>query len=111
MNDSGDVVSRNALDYDTQQTYNFNVSYTMPDGRVFNSQIQLGLEDTLSSIATLQCEEAKIVVADGSLFTSLQSHATKDANQGQFELLQQGDYDKFTMGSDGTLTSKGELRM
>jgi flagellin-like hook-associated protein FlgL len=83
----------------------------MPDGRVFNSQIQLGLEDTLSSIATLQCEEAKIVVADGSLFTSLQSHAAKDANQGRFELLQQGDYDKFTMGSDGTLTSKGELRM
>ena len=111
LNDSGDVVSRNALDYDTQQTYNFNVSYTMPDGRVFNSQIQLGLEDTLSSIATLQCEEAKIVVADGSLLTSLQSHATKDANQGRFELLQQGDYDKFTMGPDGTLTSKGELRM
>jgi flagellin-like hook-associated protein FlgL len=111
LNDSGDVVSRNALDYDTQQTYNFNVSYTMPDGRVFNSQIQLGLEDTLSSIATLQCEEAKIVVADGSLLTSLQSHATKDANQGRFELLQQGDYNKFTMGPDGTLTSKGELRM
>lgn len=111
LNDSGDVISKNALDYDVKKTYNFNVTYTMGDGRVFNSQVQLGLEDTISSKAVLECEEAKIVVADGSLLTSLQAHATKDGNRGFLELLDQGDHDKFTMASDGTLTSKSELRM
>ena len=57
LNDSGDVVSKNPLDYDIQKTYNFNVTYTMPDGAAFNSQVQLDLRDTLASKATLQCEE------------------------------------------------------
>ena len=43
--------------------------------------------------------------------TSLQTYAAKDGNQGQFELLAQGNHDLFTIASDGTLTSKGELRM
>jgi flagellin-like hook-associated protein FlgL len=111
MNDSGDVISRNPLDYDVQQNYNFNITYTTNDGRVFNSQIQLGLEDTLASKATLSCEEAQIVIANGNLLTSLQAHALKDGNQGTFELLEMGNHDKFTMAADGTLTSTGELRM
>ena len=111
LNDSGDVVSKNPLDYDVQKTYNFNVTYTMPDGTAFNSQVQLDLRDTLASKATLQCEEAREVIVNGNTLTSLKAHALKDGNQGYFELLNQGDYDKFTMAADGTLTSKGELRM
>ena len=111
LNDSGDVISRNPLDYDVQQNYNFNITYTTNDGRVFTSQVQLGLEDTVASKATLFCEEAQIVVVDGNLLTSLQAHALKDGNQGTFELLEMGNHDQFTMAADGTLTSKGELRM
>ena len=111
LNDSGDVVSKNPLDYDIQKTYNFNVTYTMPGGVAFNSQVQLDLRDTLASKATLQCEEAREVIVNGNTLTSLKAHALKDGNQGYFELLTQGDYDKFTMAADGTLTSKGELRM
>ena len=111
LNDSGDVVSKNPLDYDVQKTYNFNVTYTMPDGTAFNSQVQLDLRDTLASKATLQCEEAREVIVNGNTLTSLKAHALKDGNQGYFELLNRGDYDKFTMAADGTLTSKGELRM
>ena len=47
---------------------------------------------------------------NGNTLTSLKFHALKDGNQGYFELLNQGDY-VFTMAADGTLTSKGELRM
>ena len=111
MNDSGDVISRNPLDYDVQQNYNFNLTYTTNDGRIFTSQIQLGLEDTVSSKATLQCEEAQIVVIDDNLLTSLKAHALKDGNRGTFELLEKGNHENFTMAPDGTLTSTGELRM
>lgn len=111
INDSGDVVSRDVLDYDAQQTYDLDLTYTTGDGRVFTSQIDLQINDTFSGISTLQVEESQNVIVDGSLFTSLQAYAAKDGNEGQFVLLPQGDYDKFTMASDGTLTSHGELRM
>ena len=87
------------------------ITYTMPGGAAFNSQVQLDLRDTLASKATLQCEEAREVIVNGNTLTSLKAHALKDGNQGYFELLNRGDYDKFTMAADGTLTSKGELRM
>ena len=59
----------------------------------------------------MQVEEAQSVIVNGALFTSLQAYAAKDGNQGRFVLLAQDDHEKFTMASDGTLTSRGELRM
>ncbi|MCH1515653.1 MAG: hypothetical protein L7U52_02980, partial [Alphaproteobacteria bacterium] len=56
-------------------------------------------------------EEAQSVIVQGSVLTSLQAYAAKDGNQGSFRLLEQGDFDKFTIANDGTLTSIGELRM
>ena len=110
INASGDVVSRAALDFDTQQMYDLDLTYTAGDGRVFTSRIDLEIRDTFAGQSTLQVEEAQSVVVNSALFTSLQAYAAKDGNQGQFELLQQGNHDLFTMSSDGTLTSIGELR-
>ena len=110
VNESGAIYSRQPLDYDTQQSYRLNLDYEV-GGRTFSSEITLGLEDTLGGRATLYCEEAQEVIVQGSLMRSLQAYAAKDSNQGSFELLAQGDYDKFTMTADGTLTSRGELRM
>ena len=111
INDSGDVVSRAALDYDTQQMYDLDLTYTTGDGRVFTSQIDLEIRDTFAGQSTLTVEEAQSVIVNGALLTSLQAYATKDGNQGHFELLSEGNHDLFTMASDGTLTSTGELRM
>jgi len=111
INDSGDVISRSSLDYDSQQDYELNLTYTAGDGRVFTSQIDLRIRDTFTATSRLLVEEAQRVVIDGALLTSLQTYAAKDGNQGQFVLLQQGDHDKFALASDGTLTSHGELRM
>jgi flagellin-like hook-associated protein FlgL len=98
------------LDFDVQQSFNLTVNYT--DGvKTFSSAIALGIEDTLGGVATLSAEEAQSIIVQGSVLTSLQAYAAKDANQGTFVLLEQGDYQKFTIASDGTLTSVGELRM
>ena len=70
----------------------------------------MDLRDTLASKATLQCEEAREVIVNGNTLTSLKAHALKDGNQGYFELLTQGDYDKFTWQLMAHLL-KGELRM
>jgi len=110
VNNTGAIYSLNALDYDSQQSYRLNLDYVLGSD-TFSSEITLTLEDTLSAQASLSVEEAQSVIVQGSLLTSLQAYALKDGNQGAFELLEQGDYDKFTMASDGTLTSKGELRM
>ena len=110
VNNTGAIYSLNALDYDSQQSYRLNLDYVL-GSNTFSSEIMLNLEDTLGAQATLSVEEAQSVIVQGSLLTSLHAYAAKDGNQGTFELLEQGDYDKFTMASDGTLTSKGELRM
>ena len=110
VNDSGNIYSVGALNYGTQQSYNINFDYVV-GSQTFSSEITLGLEDTLTSQATLTVEEAQSVVVQGSLLTSLQTYAARDGNRGSFELLAQGDHDKFTMATDGTLTSVGELRM
>ena len=110
VNNTGAIYSLNALDYDSQQSYRLNLDYVLGSD-TFSSEITLNLEDTLTAQATLSVEEAQSVIVQGNLLTSLQAYAAKDGNQGIFELLEQGDHDKFTMASDGTLTSKGELRM
>ncbi|MCH1515778.1 MAG: hypothetical protein L7U52_03610, partial [Alphaproteobacteria bacterium] len=110
VSSSGTVYSLSELDFDVQQSFNLTVNYT--DGvKTFSSAIALGIEDTLGGAATLSVEEAQSIIVQGSVLTSLQAYAAKDANQGTFVLLEQGDYQKFTIASDGTLTSVGELRM
>jgi len=111
INDAGDVISRDALDYDAQRTYDLDLTYTTSDGRVFTSQIDLEITDTFTGTSELRVEEAQSVIVNGSLLSSLQAYAAKDGNQGRFVLLQEGDYERFTMAADGTLTSLGELRM
>jgi len=110
VNGTGAIYSLSDLDYDVQQSYRLNLDYVL-GSQTFSSEITLGLEDTLGGLATLYCEEAQQVIVSGSLMTSLQAYAAKDGNQGSFELLSQGDYDKFTIAADGTLTSRGEMRM
>ncbi|MCH1516834.1 MAG: hypothetical protein L7U52_08995, partial [Alphaproteobacteria bacterium] len=110
VSSAGDVYSLNPLDYDTKQTYRFDLDYTI-SGKTFSSEITLNLEDTLTASSALSVEEAQQIIVQGNILTSLQAYAAKDGNQGNFELLEQGDYNKFTMAADGTLTSKGEVRM
>lgn len=110
VNDSGNIYSVDALNYGTQQSYNINFDYIV-GSQTFSSEITLGLEDTLTGHASLTVEEAQSVIVQGSLLTSLQTYAARDGNRGSFELLAQGDHDKFMMATDGTLTSIGELRM
>ena len=107
----GNIVSRNPLDYDTKNQFDLGVSYTIVDGTTFTSNISLDLRDTLFAKAVLNLEETVQGVVNGSLLTSLQSHAAKDGNLGYFELLDKGDSSKFTMDVDGTLRSKTELRL
>lgn len=110
VNTSGDVFSRDALDYDIKRSYDLNLDYTV-GGKTFSSEITLDLEDTLSGNSILSVEEAQQIIVQGNILTTLQAYAAKDGNRGTFELLEQGDHEKFEMAFDGTLTSKGEIRM
>ena len=111
INDSGDVISLGPIDFDVKSNFDFGLKYTTSDGRTFTSQINLQIRDTFSATSSLLVEEAERVIVNGTLLTSLQTYAAKDGNQGYFELLPEGDYEKFSMASDGTLSSNGELRM
>ena len=110
VNSSGSIYSLNTLDFDTQQNYRVNLDY-ISDAGTFSSELTLNIQDTLSGQANLSCEEAQSIIVSGNLLQSLQAYAAKDGNQGSFELLEQGDHDLFTIAADGTLTSKGEVRM
>lgn len=107
----GNIISRNSLDYDIKSQFDLGVSYTTSDGRIFTSNINLSLRDTLSAKSVLNLEETVQGIVPINILTSLQSHAAKDGNLGYFELLNKGDYAKFSIDADGTLRSKDELRM
>lgn len=110
VNNSGTIFSLDELDFDDQQLFNLTLSYI--DGlKTFRADFSLELEDTLGGEANLLCEEAQSVIVRGDLLTSLRSYAAKDNDRGSYRLLEQGDFDKFTVSNDGTLTSVGELRM
>ena len=111
VNSVGDVFSANALDYDTQQSYNFVVNFNHADGRVFTETTSLSLSDTLTGTTVVSVEEATQVNISSALMTSLQSYAAKDGSLGSFSLVASGDdYHKFSIAADGSLSSVQELR-
>ena len=73
----GEISSNGALDYDTQQTYSFDLNYLASDGRTFTESIALTLTDTLTSTATITTEETESLTIPIAQLTSSQTYQTE----------------------------------
>ena len=73
----GEISSNGALDYDTQQTYSFDLNYLASDGRTFTESIALTLTDTLTSTATITTEETESLTIPIAQLTSSNSYQQK----------------------------------
>ena len=73
----GEITSNSALDYDTQQTYSFDLNYLASDGRTFIESIALTLTDTLTSTAIITTEETDSLTIPISQLTSSQTYQTE----------------------------------
>ena len=112
VNSAGDVTSRQALEYDTQNQYAFNLIFTATDGRVFTDSVTLNLTDTLTANTTMTAEESTQIIVSSAQLSSLNAYAAKDGNAGSFSIDNPGGHGGlFTIASDGTLTARQELRM
>ena len=112
VNSVGDVTSRMALEYDTQDQYSFSLVFTATDGRVFTDSVTLNLTDTYTANTSMTAEEATQIIVSSSQLSSLNAYAVKDGNAGSFSIDNpSGHGGLFTIASDGTLTAKQEIRM
>ena len=116
ISQNGTVTSRNVMEFDDQKTYSFNVFYRAQDGRVFTEAVTLNLEDTLSSSASLEAEEAdKILINAGQLQSSTRFAAkyTAQGISGVYNIVESGsDWRHFTINpTTGAIESKTNSRL
>lgn len=100
------VASKGAMDFTEKENYSFTIVYTSAsDNRQFETLVNLQLNDTLSSTATLSSEEALTLTIQGNTLASSQTYKAENAG-GVFSLAGP-DGDLFNIDEDtGTITSK-----
>lgn len=108
---SGGITSSTALDHDTQSRHEFDLVYVASDSRIITEKITLDVLDTLTSTTSLSSEEAKRILLDEYSLSSLHEYAEKDDYAGSFSLAAVGDEDKFTISSQGVISSDNEIRI
>ena len=114
INGDGNIESKGALDYSTQDTYVFTVSYTesaASGSDTFVDTITLTVNDTLTSTATVTAEETEALTISASEFTSTATYATRNPGTpaGTYSLTG-ADAASFSVDASGNITSTGELR-
>ena len=102
INPGTGAVTSLALDYDTQQAYNFKVLYSI-NGETFENTVVLNLTDTLDSSATATAEEADNIKLLISSFTSSETYKT--GHPGNAYSITGTDAGKFTFDANGDIIS------
>ena len=74
---TGQITSRNTVEFDTTPVINLDVEYVASDGRVFEQEVVLNVEDTLSSTAAVTVEQASDVRINLSTLTSSRDFGAK----------------------------------
>jgi len=105
---SGNVTSKAALDFDTQQSYGFDIEYTASDNRVFTETITLNLTDTLASTATITAEETQSLTIAAATLTSTAAFAAKSGVGGSYQITGT-DNAKFSVDANGNVSSTQAL--
>ena len=105
----GSISSKGSLDYSIQDSYSFDVIYTSKNGAKFTDTVNLSVNDTLTSAATLNVEESDQVDLLANLFTSTQSFAGLDGFGGTFHITGK-DAKNFNIDTSGNVSSIVPLR-
>ncbi len=101
------IQSKAPLDFDTQQSYVFDVIYRASDGREYTDTVTLNLLDTLRSTATLTAEETQSLTIAEDTLTSTEHYATTKDGAGETGTytLTGTHANLFTIANDGAITS------
>ncbi|MDC3298807.1 flagellin [bacterium] len=108
INSDGNIESNGALDYSTQDTYVFTLSYTetaASGSDTFVDTITLTLNDTLTSTATVTAEETDLLTIAASEFSSTATYAFRNPGTpaGTYSITGT-DAVKFSIDSSGNVT-------
>lgn len=114
INSDGNIDSNGALDFSTQQTYVFTLSYTesaASGSDRFVDTITLSLNDTLTSTATVTAEETELLSIPVGQFSSTATYASRNPGTpaGTYSITGT-DASKFSVDASGNVSSTGELR-
>ncbi len=77
INGAGQITSNNAIEFDNGATRNLDVEYVASDGRIFNQDITLNLNDTLTSTGAVTAEQATEVRVGINQLTSSRAFGAK----------------------------------
>ena len=107
INSDGNIESNGALDYSTQDTYVFTLSYTesaASGSDTFVDTITLTLNDTLSSTATITAEETAQLSIAANQFSSTATYASRNPGTpaGTYSITG-ADAAKFSIDSSGNV--------
>ena len=107
INGDGNIESNGALDYSTQDTYVFTLSYTetaASGSDTFVDTITLTLNDTLSSTATITAEETAQLSIAANQFSSTATYASRNPGTpaGTYSITG-ADAAKFSIDSSGNV--------
>jgi len=79
---SGRITSRNPVEFDTAPVINLDVEYLASDGRLFEQEIILNVEDTLTSTASVTAEQATEVRVNLTTLASSRAFGNKYRSAG-----------------------------
>jgi len=108
INGDGNIESNGALDYSTQDTYVFTLSYTetaASGSDTFVDTITLTLNDTLTSTATVTAEETDLLTIAASEFSSTATYTSRNPGTpaGTYSITGT-DAAKFSIDTSGNVT-------
>ena len=106
---NGTITANQNLDFTVQPSYSLDVRYRASDNRVFASAVSLHLTDTLNSTATMTAEETQSLSLNAASFTSTHTYASRSGNSGGTYSITGIDQDKFSVDSNGNVTSTQAL--
>ena len=105
----GNVASTQALEFDTQSSYTFDLRYTASDGRAFTETVNLSLGDTYASTASIKVEQANAISINNAQLSSTKAFAQKKeaaGPAGTYQILSTGNhYRDFDIDNAGNITS------
>ena len=111
---SGALVSKTALDFSTQSSFDLGIHYTNADRtKTFKQDITLNLNDTVTAIAKIESEESDSVAISLNSFAATKQYMSDTSANGSFSLNSKtGDHKKFNIDADtGRIESAGQLRL
>ena len=81
---TGEITSKSGVEFENFATgsekYNFSVTYTASDGRIFTDNVQIDIQDTLAATASIESEQAnQVIISIQNQLSNSYSFATRNS--------------------------------